>query len=107
MWQLSAECSEPPVKRSFEPFTPSLRFLQTVVPFFDQYAHSQTPWSPDSSAFCFATVDGAVRVQRLDAPPTDASRKALWQQLGIEQPAPEPETLGGAPDADLVLWSPR
>ena len=37
-------------------FVPTPTFNQTVLPFFDQYAQSMTPWSPDGTAFVYARV---------------------------------------------------
>jgi hypothetical protein len=55
-----------------EPFGAPLRDLQTVVPFFTQYAQSGTMWAPDSSAFAYAIDTGqgprvVVRPDRPDA----------------------------------------
>jgi len=132
VWELRDK-AEPPVRRAFDPFLPAAHFLQTVIPFFDQYAlTSFTPWSPDSSSWCFVTADGTVKVQRLDGPadapnegtlgtqlnsgstldsaegivasPT-AAQLAAAAKLGAFVIAPDAETLP-APEADLVLWSP-
>jgi len=120
-----------PDGRAFDPFVPSTHFLQTVLPFFDQYAlASCTPWSPDSSSWCYAMADGAVKVQNLDeaadtgadTAPKELGTNALglaegvlaapspeqlaWAaQLGLLALAPDAETRE-APEADLVLWSP-
>ena len=77
------------------------------APFFDQYAQALSPWSPDSSHFCFATADGKVCVQSVEGATAslDASRSALGAQLGMVQLAPDAEVVD-APDADLVVWSP-
>ncbi len=50
-------------------FTPSQRFSQSYLPFFDQYNLSSTPWSPDSTAVTFAGQVGdqtGVFVDRVD-----------------------------------------
>ena len=49
-------------------FEPTELMQRDYLRFFDQYARSQTAWSPDSSAFASAGVDGraGVWVQRLD-----------------------------------------
>lgn len=51
-------------------FTPTTLMRRDYLRFFDQYARSQTAWSPDSSAFAYAGTgeDGrtGVWVQRLD-----------------------------------------
>jgi WD40-like Beta Propeller Repeat len=54
------------------PFMPSATFFQDYAPFFDQYAQSLTPWSPDGDAFAFAgTIEGesGIWVGRLDGSP--------------------------------------
>ena len=38
----------------YDAFVPSRTFLQSYLPFFDQYVQSMTMWSPDSSAFVYA-----------------------------------------------------
>jgi len=52
-------------------------YAQAYVPFFDQYAQSVTPWSPDSGSFVYAGADEAgsegVFVQRAE-PETPAVR---------------------------------
>lgn len=62
-------------------------FAGAYVPFFDQYAQSVTPWSPDSRAFVYAGADesgsSGVFVQRAepDMPPvriTDDGEAAFW-----------------------------
>jgi WD40 repeat protein len=52
----------------FAAFTATELMQRDYLRFFDQYARSQTAWSPDSSAFASAGVDGraGVWVQRLD-----------------------------------------
>ncbi len=35
-------------------YQPTVTMLRDYVPFFDQYAQSMTPWSPDGSALVFA-----------------------------------------------------
>ncbi len=39
-----------------EGFIPTPTFNQTVLPFFDQYAQSMTPWAPDGTAFVYARL---------------------------------------------------
>ena len=85
---------------------------------------------PDSSSWCYAMADGAVKVQNLDeaadtgadTAPKELGTNALglaegvlaapspeqlaWAaQLGLLALAPDAETRE-APEADLVLWSP-
>lgn len=45
-------------------FRPSQVVLETMLPFFPQYAQSVSFWSPDSSAFAYAANDG-IWVQEL------------------------------------------
>lgn len=42
--------------RRVGPFIPTAAFLTQVVPFFDQYQRSTTPWAPDSSALVISAV---------------------------------------------------
>jgi TolB protein len=54
------------------PFVPSTTFFDDYAPFFDQYAQSLTPWSPEGDAFAFAgSVNGqtGIWVDRLDGSP--------------------------------------
>jgi len=56
----------------FAAFTPTTLMVRDYLRFFDQYARSQTAWSPDSSAFAYAGIGeggrAGVWVQRLDLP---------------------------------------
>jgi Tol biopolymer transport system component len=60
-----------------ERFTITPTFAGAYVPFFDQFAQSVTPWSPDSGSFVYAGTDAAgasgVFVQRAE-PETPARR---------------------------------
>jgi len=129
VWELG-DVGQPPVRRAFDPFIPASHFLQTVVPCFDQYALASTPWSPDSSSWCYVTADGTVKVQRLEEvadageetapkrldtsalgltggvlPSPTPEQLAKAAQLGLIVLAPDAETLE-APEAELVVWSP-
>jgi len=42
--------------RRVGPFIPTASFASQVVPFFDQYQRSTTPWAPDSSALVISAV---------------------------------------------------
>ncbi len=42
--------------RRVGPFIPTATFATQVVPFFDQYQRSTTPWAPDSSALVIAAM---------------------------------------------------
>ena len=103
VWTLSERDDDgggkPPVRRSFDPFTPSDRFVRTVLPFADQYAQAVTPWSPDSSAFVYVAASGDVRVQRLDEP-------LAAGPLGLLV-APDAETVDGVEGGgEAAFWSP-
>jgi dipeptidyl aminopeptidase/acylaminoacyl peptidase len=53
--------------RTFLEFVPSPGYVRDLVPFFDQYAQSMTPWSPDGSAFAFpGAVGGETGIWRQD-----------------------------------------
>jgi len=58
-----------------ERFRPSQPYVTSYIPFFDQYAQSITPWSPDSSRFVYtgATQDGASGVFVQPAQPDTAA----------------------------------
>ncbi len=70
-----------------EPFLPSPTFFQEYVPFFDQYAQTLTPWSPDGTAFAYAGRIGA--------------ESGVWVQPVGRGAAPQLVSDGG-----MVLWSP-
>jgi Tol biopolymer transport system component len=40
-------------------FTPTQAYLRSVLPFFDQYIRSTTPWSPDSQRLVYSASDDA------------------------------------------------
>jgi Tol biopolymer transport system component len=42
--------------RRVGPFVPTASFASQVVPFFDQYQRSTTPWAPDSSALVISAI---------------------------------------------------
>jgi TolB protein len=54
----------PEVTMDFEAFVPTRLYLSQYLPFFDQYARSQTQWSPASDAFAYAGTgaDGRMGV---------------------------------------------
>lgn len=56
--------------KSFEPFTPSLDFLN-VLPFFDQYAQSHRLWDQTGTHLIYATQDG---VYTLDVQSSSTTR---------------------------------
>jgi hypothetical protein len=54
---------------SFPPYRPTDLYISQYLPFADQYARSQTAWSPDGSAFAYVKAsgeDGEVWIQSLD-----------------------------------------
>jgi TolB protein len=59
-------------------FSPADTYLVDHLRFFDQYARSMTPWSPDSEAFTFAgmTDDGALGIWVQEARPQGALIRA-------------------------------
>lgn len=59
---------------SFEPYRPTDLYISQYLPFADQYARSQTAWSPDGSAFAYVRTEGGegeVRIQPLAGEPID------------------------------------
>lgn len=66
--------------------SPTLELLRDYAPFFTQYAHSATPWSPDGSAFAFPVLG------------PDGSGQIVVQEVGGE-----PSVIGGGV---YVTWSP-
>ncbi len=65
---------------------------QAYLPFFEQYAHSVTGWSPDGSAFAFA---GRHQAEASGAP------DSIWVQLVVGDTPPVKVAEG-----DVVAWSP-
>jgi TolB protein len=49
--------------RSQRVVQPGRRFVNEVLPYFDQYAHSHRLWAPDSSAILMPLVDAAGRTE--------------------------------------------
>ena len=112
VWELSREpgaFGDAPVRRTFDSFQPSEHFLRSIVPFADQFATTLTPWSPDSTAFCFVAADGTTRVQYVDIPPrggsTSSNAPSGLGELDSLAITPAAEILDG-PEADLAIWSP-
>ncbi|CAM9477847.1 unnamed protein product [Chrysoparadoxa australica] len=71
-------------------FHPRPFFVKVYLPFLDQFQLSFTPWSPDSTAFCFASIKGGW-VQRLAGE-------------GDEKP-PVPTKISSS--VEVGSWSPR
>ena len=95
--------SEPLVRWNFwsDPENPVIRtpvhrltnvLVQAYLPFFEQYVHSVSGWSPDGLAFAFAG--------RHEAEPVDAA-DSIWVQLIAEETQPVRVAEG-----DLVTWGP-
>ena len=82
----------------FPSFYPTRVFLLQYLPFWDQYSHSLTLWSPTGEAFTYPSVSpgsgqGRIMVQRLDDPgPLEVSKGvfASW--------SPTPSDLLVTPD---------
>jgi TolB protein len=71
----------------FEPFVPTALYVRDYLPFFDQYARSQTAWAPDGNAFAYAGT-------------SEDGRSGIWvQRLGSASPA----YLG---PGEMVSWGP-
>jgi TolB protein len=70
-------------------FAPSATFLIDYLRFFDQYARSMTPWSPDSRAFVYAGGG-------------EDGRTGIWVQPVIDDLAPVRIS-----DGTYAAWSPR
>ena len=65
---------------AFDRFVPTPQFMNTYLPFWDQYMRSQTIWSPDSTAFVYSatTTHGfEILVQ-----PIEAERPAIAVAAG-------------------------
>ncbi|MEX1020797.1 MAG: hypothetical protein WDZ49_14125 [Litorilinea sp.] len=72
----------------YDTILPSRTFLQSYLAFFDQYARSMTIWSPDSTAFAYAGINGD-------------NRTGIWVQ---ELAADAPQRVAAGV---FVAWSPR
>jgi Tol biopolymer transport system component len=59
----------------FAPFRPSSTDLRSYLSFFDQYARSETPWSPRSDAFAYAGT-------------AEDGRRGIWVQSVSPNSAP-------------------
>jgi TolB protein len=70
-------------------FAPSATFLIDYLRFFDQYARSMTPWSPDSRAFVYAGGG-------------EDGRTGIWVQHIIDDLSPVRIS-----DGTYAAWSPR
>lgn len=109
VWQLAPVTEDhAPTRKTFDVFEPSMGLVQVFVPFFDQFGKTATPWSPDSTSFCYTKRDGSVHIQRL------ASESCVdgWRWEDVEegeghygQPV-SPEAHEANVPADIALWSP-
>ncbi len=70
-------------------YFPSRTFLDSYLPFFDQYAQSHRVWSPDGDAFVFTGT-------------LEDGRSGVWVQSVVEDSAP---VLVGS--GVFAAWSPR
>ena len=65
-------------------FIPSLRLAGEYLPFFEQYAQSMSPWSPDGSAFAYPGIseDGQegiwIQCARPDRAPVLVAEATSW-----------------------------
>jgi TolB protein len=75
--------------RELARFAPSATFLIDYLRFFDQYARSMTPWSPDSHAFVYAGSG-------------EDGRTGIWVQPIIDDISPVRIS-----DGTYAAWSPR
>lgn len=83
-----------PAHVSYEPWVPSEELWFSYVPFHDQYSKAGlSPWSPDSSGFCYTDALGDTRVQWLGDTPTDAMSTS-----------PVPEFINNGTDGAVVAW---
>jgi hypothetical protein len=74
---------------SYGAVRPAPAFVRGVVPFYDQYQRSVTPWSPDSSAFVINAID------------QEGQPAAFVYRVGSEV---DPTRIGGGV---LPFWSPQ
>ena len=58
-------------------FRPSIVLVREMFPFFPQYAQSLNYWSPDSTAFAYASDEG-VFVQHLGEPDAVKVSDGTW-----------------------------
>lgn len=70
-------------------FVPTRTFASAYAPFYDQFAQSVSPWSPDSSRFVFTGTD-------------EDGTRGLFVQPATPDTAPE----WVADDAAIAFWSP-
>ena len=77
-------------------FQPSADFL-TMLSFFDQYAYSHSPWSPDSSSLVVAGTRDPVAGRRNGETPT-GDRIFVLDVTGATAPA-------GIATGTLAFWS--
>lgn len=69
-------------------FIPTPTFVRDYLPFFDQYAHSMSLWSPDGSAFAYAATGAG-------------GRPGIWVLDAVE--GADAVRIG---DGSFVAWSP-
>ena len=115
LWDLAAagDDGRAPTRTVFEPFTPSDAFVRSVVPFWDQFAQSLSPWSPDSASFVFTTASGETRVQRVDrggeqpagAERADDPSDEAMDLLTMAMDAASVDRIDEGRGAELAFWS--
>lgn len=57
----------------FEAFTPSLTSIGVYFPFWDQYARSQTLWSPDGNAFVYSALNTETGIALVHVQPVETN----------------------------------
>lgn len=72
----------------YPPFTPTAIDVRAYLPFFDQYARSETAWSPGSDAFAYAGTGGD-------------GRSGIWVQSVVSGTGPVLVSAG-----DHAAWGP-
>ena len=79
-------------------FVPSLPQI-TIFRYFDQFAHSHSPWSPDSRSLVFS---GVLRSEGVSA----AARRQQSPQIIVAEAGPDP-AIDQIASGFLAFWSPR
>lgn len=84
---------------SYGLFNPRPYALKAFVPFFDQYRHALSPWSPDSDYFCFTQRDGGFIQPLID--PTEIKR--YKKNPSAPRPLPFPKHVEN--EVEVMSWS--
>ncbi len=95
VWEVPAgrEFPSGPADRT-ESFTPTATVTSAILPFFDQYADSMTPWSPDGTAFLYAALDAEGR--------PEVRIRTVVNEDGSNGPGTDPVAARGV----HAVWSP-